>query len=99
MYVGPCTLAEAGCQDTTLYGCWLWILSFFFPPVAVFLERGCGKSGLHCLASHEETLIQTITPRLGAGDRRLAVPPWVVAGHDFRFVEFQRTLYGCSSYL
>ncbi|KWU42398.1 hypothetical protein RHOSPDRAFT_36106 [Rhodotorula sp. JG-1b] len=28
--------------DTTLYGCWLWILSFFFPPVAVFLERGCG---------------------------------------------------------
>ncbi|KAG0653858.1 hypothetical protein C6P46_002177 [Rhodotorula mucilaginosa] len=29
--------------DTTLYGCWLWILSFFFPPVAVFLERGCGN--------------------------------------------------------
>lgn len=29
-------------QDAALYGCWLWVLSFFFPPVAVFLERGCG---------------------------------------------------------
>ncbi|GAA5990160.1 hypothetical protein JCM10908_005852 [Rhodotorula pacifica] len=29
-------------NDTSLYGCWLWILAFFVPPVAVFLERGCG---------------------------------------------------------